>query len=175
MFLVWRGRPPRRARGKLPKRITRIRGGNESRRDRKQRTTSPGAPGSNEQQPIMSDRCSVVSCALERQAGPASEDSCSKFQMLNAKCPVLNALHPRYPRRRFTPCAPGRFFYRAYQFDDGRGPRISPMTRIRETASKVHGLCVIRLIRVIGGGVNERSGSGNRIGTTGPRTKTGVR
>ena len=37
-----------------------------------------------------------------RQAGPASEDSCCKFQMLNAKCSVLNALHPR---RRFTPCA----------------------------------------------------------------------
>ena len=54
----------------------------------------------------MSDRCSVVSCVAERQVGPASEDSCSKFQMLNAKCSVLNALHPR---RRFTPCAPGRF------------------------------------------------------------------
>ncbi len=37
------------------------------------------------------------SCAPERQAGPASEDSCSKFQMLNAKCSVRNALHPRYP------------------------------------------------------------------------------
>ena len=49
------------------------------------------------------------------------------------------------------------------------------MTRIRETASKVHGLCVIRLIRVIGGDVGERSGSGNRIGTTGPRTEAGVR
>jgi hypothetical protein len=29
--------------------------------------------------------------------------------MLNAKCSVLNALHPHYPRRSFTPCAPGRF------------------------------------------------------------------
>ena len=28
--------------------------------------------------------------------------------MLNAKCPVLNALHPGYPRRSLTPCAPGR-------------------------------------------------------------------
>ncbi len=77
-------------------------------------STSPGAPGSNEQratindqQPIISDRCSVASCAPDRQAGPASEDCCSKIQMLNAKCSVLNALHPRYPRRSFTPCAPG--------------------------------------------------------------------
>ncbi len=77
-------------------------------------STSPGAPGSNEQratindqQPIMSDRCCVASCAPERQAGPASEDSCSKFQMLNAKCSVLSALHPRYPRGSFTRCAPG--------------------------------------------------------------------
>ena len=49
----------------------------------------------------------MVSRAPDRQAGPASEDSCSQFQMLNAKCSVLNALHPRYPRRSFTPCAPG--------------------------------------------------------------------
>ena len=39
----------------------------------------------------------------------------------------------------------------------------------------MHGLCVIRLIRVIGGDVGERGGSGNRIGTTGPRTETGDR
>ena len=65
--------------------------------------TGPGAPGSNDQQPIMSDRCSVVFCVPERQAGPAREDSCSKFQMLNAKCSVLNALHRRYPCRSFTP------------------------------------------------------------------------
>ena len=44
---------------------------------------------------------------FKRQAGPASQDSCSKIQMLNGKCSVLNALHPRYPRRSFTPCAPG--------------------------------------------------------------------
>ena len=50
---------------------------------------------------IMSDRCPVVRCVPERQAGPASEDSCSKIQ-------VLNALHPRNPRRRFTPCTRGR-------------------------------------------------------------------
>ena len=68
----------------------------------------PGAPGSNDHQPIMSDRCSVVFCVPGRQAGPAREDSCSKFQMLNAKCSVLNALHRRYPCRSFTPCAPGR-------------------------------------------------------------------
>ena len=87
-------------------RITRIRGYGGA--------TSPVAPGSNEQratindqQPIISDRCSVASCAPDRQAGPASEDCCSKIQMLNAKCSVLNALHPRYPRRSFTRCAPG--------------------------------------------------------------------
>ncbi len=45
----------------------------------------------------------------------------------------------------------------------------------------MHGQCVIRLIRVIrvirviGGDVGERGGSGNRIGTTGPRTEAGVR
>ena len=39
----------------------------------------------------------------------------------------------------------------------------------------MHGLYVIRLIRVIGGDVNERIGSGDRIGTTGPRTEAGVR
>ena len=44
---------------------------------------------------------------FKRQAGSASEDSCFKIQMLNAKCSVLNALHPRYPRRSFTPCLPG--------------------------------------------------------------------
>ncbi len=44
---------------------------------------------------------------FKRQAGSASQDSCSKIQMLNAKCSVLNALHPRYPRRSFSPCAPG--------------------------------------------------------------------
>ena len=98
-FVVRWGGPPRRARGKLSKRTARIRAGGAS--------TSPGAPGSNDQQPIMSDRCCVASCAPERQAGPASEDSCSKFQMLNAKCSVLSALHPRYPRRSFTRCAPG--------------------------------------------------------------------
>ena len=77
-------------------------GRGSSRRAGKQRSTI------NDQQPIMSDRCSVASCTPERQAGPASEDSCSKFQMLNAKCSVLNALHRRYPCRSFTPCAPGR-------------------------------------------------------------------
>ena len=57
---------------------------------------------------IMSDRCPAVRYEPERQAGPASEDSCSKIQVLNANASVLNALHPRYPRRRFTPCARGR-------------------------------------------------------------------
>ena len=46
------------------------------------------------------------------------------------------------------------------------------MTRIRERASKVHGLCVIRLIRVIGGDVGERSGSGDRIITTAPSSRS---
>ena len=58
-----------------------------------------------DQRPVISDRGSAVSRAPERRAGPASVDSCSKFQMLNAKCSVLNALRPR---RSFTPCAPGR-------------------------------------------------------------------
>ena len=57
---------------------------------------------------IMSDRCPAVRYEPERQAGPASEDSCSKIQVLNANGSVLNALHPRYPRRRFTPCTRGR-------------------------------------------------------------------
>ena len=87
----------RRARGKLSKRMTRIRGG--------QRFPAGREATNNEQRAIMSDRCSAVPCAAERQVGPASEDSCSKFQMLNAKCSVLNALRPR---RSFTPCAPGR-------------------------------------------------------------------
>ena len=65
-------------------------------------------PMADDQWLIMSDRCPAVRCAPERQAGPASGDSCSKIQMLNAKCSVLNALHPRYPCRSFTPCAPGR-------------------------------------------------------------------
>ncbi len=45
------------------------------------------------------------------------------------------------------------------------------MTRIRETASKVHGLCVIRLIRVIGGDVNEGRGGGDRIAITGTSSR----
>ena len=49
------------------------------------------------------------------------------------------------------------------------------MARIRERFLRGHGSHVIRLIRVIGGDVGERSGSGNRIGTTGPRTEAGVR
>ena len=56
-----------------------------------------------------------------------------------------------------------------------RGKLSKRITRIRETTSKVHGLCVIRLLRVIGGDVGERGGSENRIGTTGPRTEAGVR
>ena len=72
----------------------------------------------------------LYSECFKRQAGSASQDSCSKIQMLNAKCSVLNALHPRYPRRSFTPCAPGRFFNRPYYLDDETGPRIARMTRI---------------------------------------------
>ena len=49
----------------------------------------------------------LYSECFKRQVGLASQDSCSKIQMLNAKCSVLNALHPCYPRRSFTPCAPG--------------------------------------------------------------------
>jgi hypothetical protein len=59
---------------------------------------------------IMSDRCPAVRCAPERQAGPASEDSCSKIQVLNANGSVLNALHPRYPRRKGLPRARGGGF-----------------------------------------------------------------
>ena len=66
-------------------------------------------PMADDQWLIMSDRCPAVRCAPERQAGPASEDSRSKIQVLNANGWVLNALRPRYPRRRFTPCARGRF------------------------------------------------------------------
>ena len=72
----------------------------------------------------------LYSECFKRQAGSASQDSCSKIQMLNAKCSVLNALHPRYPPRSFTPCAPGRFFSRPYYLDDETGPRIARMTRI---------------------------------------------
>ncbi len=49
----------------------------------------------------------LYSECFKRQAGSASQDSCSKIQMLNAKCSVLNALHPRYPRRSFTPARRG--------------------------------------------------------------------
>ena len=50
--------------------------------------------------PVVSGRCSVVPGAAGWQAGPAGEDSCSKTLVLNAKCSVLNALHPRYPRHQ---------------------------------------------------------------------------
>ena len=78
-----------------------------------------------DQWPIMSDRCPAVRCAPERQAGPASGDSCSKIQMLNAKCSVLNALHPRYPCRSFTPCVRGRLSTGPVASMRGGGPRIS--------------------------------------------------
>ncbi len=51
----------------------------------------------------------LYSECFKRQAGLASQDSCSKIQMLNAKCSVLNALQPRYPRQELYPVRAGRF------------------------------------------------------------------
>ena len=84
-----------------------------------------------DQWPIMSDRCPAVRCAPERQAGPASGDSCSKIQMLNAKCSVLNALRPRYPRRRFTPCARGRVLAASVDLKAKEDHRFHGLKRIR--------------------------------------------
>ena len=105
----------------LTHRMTRIRGQIPASRE----------PMADDQWLIMSDRCPVVRCVPERQAGPASEDSCSKIQVLNANASVLNALHPRNPRRRFTPCTRGRVLAVSVDLQAKEDHRFHGLKRIR--------------------------------------------